>query len=159
MTSDELQELGYHLRELRADLALIRDDLQVADSADDPRAIRRAWIFAAALLEHDLEVHLLRAFELLGSALPPAPPYEGRRTGDAATPAVIAREARRLSESALAALPSEHDPPSSADSLIKTARAVHAAYQLARETVPDAVRNDEPAGSDEPRASCDGTRS
>jgi hypothetical protein len=102
------------------------------------------------LLEHDLEVHLLRAFELLGSALPPAPPYEGRRAGDAAMPAVIAREARRLSEAALAALPSENDPPSSADSLIKTARAVHAAYQLARETVPEALRADEPAGADEP---------
>jgi hypothetical protein len=150
MSPDELKELKYHLQELRADLGSIRDDLHVAASAESPYAIHRAWIFAAALLEHDLEVHLLGAFELLGSALPPGPPPEGRRAGDAAVPAVIAREARRLSEAALAALPSADDPPSSPDKLIKTARAIQAAYQLAREVVPDAVRNDVPAGSNEP---------
>jgi hypothetical protein len=41
-------ELAYHARELQADLRIVE-----AGGGDD-----RAWVQAAALLEHDLEVHV-----------------------------------------------------------------------------------------------------
>lgn len=134
MTDEELQEFAYHLRELQADLGLIRSDLETAASSNIDRALRRAWNGAWALLEHDLEVHLPRALALLGKTLPPFQVPQGRRSGDAAVPASAAREARRLVDHALAVLPPDDvDPSAAASKLADVAGMVDAAYQIAAE--------------------------
>lgn len=134
MTEEERQEFAYHLRELHADLGLVRGDFEMAASSNDDRSVLRAWTGAWALLEHDLEVHLPLSLSLLGKALPSFHPPHGRRSGDAAVPASAAREARRLIDLALAALPSDDiDPPLAATKLADVAGTVHAAYQIADE--------------------------
>jgi hypothetical protein len=134
MTDDELQEFGYHLRELHADLTGIRRDLEMAASPNTDRAVQRAWNGAWAMLEHDLEVHLPRALALLGKTPPAFQAPQGRRAGDAAVPASAAREARRLVDNALAVLPPDDvDPAVAANKLADVAGSVHAAYQIADE--------------------------
>jgi hypothetical protein len=134
MTDDELQEFSYHLRELHADLTGIRKDLEAATLPNVDRSVPRAWNGAWAMLEHDLEVHLPRALALLGKTLPPFQVPQGRRSGDAAVPALAAREARRLVERALAVLPPDDvDPPAAASKLADVAGMVDAAYQIAAE--------------------------
>lgn len=135
MSDSELDdELSYHLRELHADLTLIRADLETVTSPDVDRSVARAWIQAEALLEHDLEVHFPRAFALLDSTMPPPPePSRGRRAGDAASPTVIAREARRLVDTALAALPLEGGRAVVARKLLEAARLAQWTHQLATE--------------------------
>jgi hypothetical protein len=134
MTDEELKELAYHLRELHADLGLIRRDLETAALPNVDRAVPRAWTGAWALLEHDLEVHLPLALSLLGKTLPTFQVPQGRRAGDAAILVSAAREARRLVESALAVLPPDDvDPALAASKLTDVAGAVHAAYQIAAE--------------------------
>lgn len=149
MSRQERQELGYHIQELRADLGSIRRDLQNAATAETQRAARTAWIFAESILEHDFEVHLPRAFELLGATLLPDPPSESRRAGDAAVPMAIAREAGRLLQAALAALPSEADPPSSAEDLRRTATLMWAARPIVAEAL-QAILDSELPDPDEP---------
>jgi hypothetical protein len=134
MTDEDLKELAYHLRELHADLGLIRTDLETAALPNIDRSVPRAWTGAWALLEHDLEVHLPRALDLLGKTLPAFHISEGRRAGNAAVPASAAREARRLVDSALAVLPPDDvEPALAASKLTDVAGAIHAAYQLAAE--------------------------
>lgn len=134
MTDDELGELAYHLRELHADLTGIRQGLDIAALPNTDRALQRAWNGAWAMLEHDLDVHLPRALALLGKTPPAFQAPQGRRTGDAAVPASAAREARRLVDNALAALPPEDvDPPLAASKLADVAGAIHAAYEIADE--------------------------
>lgn len=151
MTDDERKEFAYHLRELHADLTGIRRDLETAALPNTDRALQRAWNGAWAMLEHDLEVHLPRALGLLGKAPPVFQVPQGRRAGDAAVPASAAREARRLVDSALAALPPDDiDPPLAASTLSDVAGAVHAAYQIADEilkVVSPEDSEDEPAES------------
>lgn len=154
MSPDEENELGYHLRELRADLLGILCDLQAASSCESGRVIVRAWIFADSGLEHDFDVHLPRAFELLGSTLPPGPPPEGRRAGNAAVPATMAREARRLLESSLAALPSDVDPPRSAEALRKTAMLMWVARPIVAQALQMVLDSEPP----DPEESADGER-
>lgn len=134
MTDEELEEFAYHLRELHADLGLIRSDFETAASSNVDRSVLRAWTGAWALLEHDLEVHLPRALSLLGKTLPAFSTPHGRRAGDAAVPASAAREARRLIESALTVLPPDDiDPALAANKLSDVAGAVNSAYQIADE--------------------------
>ncbi len=134
MTHEELKELAYHLRELRADLTSVRRDLEAAASPDTDRSVARGWMGAWAVLEHDLEVHLPRAFALLGKTLPPFEVPEGRRAGDAAVPASAAREAWRLIDRALATLPpGDANPAPATDRLTDVAGPVHAAYMIAAE--------------------------
>lgn len=134
MTDEELEEFAYHLRELHADLGLIRSDFETAASSNVDRSVLRAWTGAWALLEHDLEVHLPRALSLLGKTLPAFSAPKARRTGDAANPASAAREARSLVDTALSALPPDDvDPTLAASKLTDVAGAVHAAYEIADE--------------------------
>jgi hypothetical protein len=150
MIDEELKELAYHLRELRADLGLIRSDLETAALPNIDRSVPRAWTGAWALLEHDLDVHLPRALTLLGTPLPAFQAQQGRRAGDAAVPASAAREARRLVDSALAMLPPDDvDPALAASTLIDVAGTIHAAYQLAAETLKVVSPEDEAEESDE----------
>jgi hypothetical protein len=134
MTDDELNELAYHLQELRADLTSIRRDLKAATLPNLDRSVPRAWNGAWAVLEHDLEVHLPRALALLDKTLPPFQVPQGRRAGDAAVPASAAREALRLVDSAFAVLPPDDvDPTLAASKLTDVAGLVHAAYEIADE--------------------------
>jgi hypothetical protein len=134
MTDEDLKEFSYHLRELRADLGLIRSDLEAAALPNVDRSGARAWTGAWATLEHDLEVHLPRALALLGKALPMFPAPRGHRAGEAAVPASAAREARRLVENALAVLPPDDvDPTLASSKLTDVAGAVHAAFEIAAE--------------------------
>jgi len=150
MTDDDLQELAYHLRELHADLGLIRSDLETAALPNVDRSTPRAWTGAWAMLEHDLEVHLPRALALLGKTLPVFHVPEGRRAGDAAAPASAAREARRLVDSALAVLPPDDvDPDLAASKLTDAAGLVHAAYQLAAEMLKVVSPEDDAGEPDE----------
>jgi hypothetical protein len=142
MTDEQQQELAYHLQELRADLRLIRTDLDIAASTTDEPALRRSWINAWSLLEHDLEVHLPNALALLGRTMPAAPPPTGQRVG---TPASAAREARSLVDHAASRLPSEgSDVKDLANRLTDIAGVIHVAYHLADEMVKaDAQGEDE----------------
>lgn len=134
MTDDELQELTYHLQELRADLTCIREDLEAATLPNINRSVPNAWNGAWALLEHDLEVHLPRALALLGRTLPTFQIPQGRRAGDAAVPASAAREALRLVDHAFAVLPPDDaDPALAASKLADIAGLVNAAYQITDE--------------------------
>lgn len=134
MTDDELKEFAYHLRELRADLGLIRNDLETAALPNIDRSLLRAWTGVWAMLEHDLEVHLPRALALLGKTLPAFHVSEGRRASNAAVPASAAREARRLVDNALAVLPPDDiDPVLAVSNLTYITVVVHAAYQIADE--------------------------
>lgn len=134
MTDEDLKEFAYHLRELHADLTGIRRDLETAASPNIDRTVQRAWNGAWAMLEHDLEVHIPRALQLLGKTLPPFHVAQGRRAGDAAVPASAAREACRLVDNALTVLPRDDvDPTLAASKLTDVAGAVQAAYQIADE--------------------------
>ncbi|HEY0480728.1 MAG TPA: hypothetical protein VGD37_24610 [Kofleriaceae bacterium] len=150
MTEEERQEFAYHLRELHADLGLIRRDFETAASSTDDRSVLHAWTGAWALLEHDLEVHLPRALALLGKTLPPFQPPHGRRSGEAAVPASAAREARRLVDLALAALPPDDiDPPLATTKLADVAGTVHAAYQISDEMLKAVSPDAEEEGASE----------
>lgn len=134
MTDDELNELAYHLQELRADLTSIRRDLKTATLPNVDRSVPRAWNGAWAVLEHDLEVHLPRALALLGKTPPPFQVPQGRRSGDAAVPALAAREALRLVDHAFAVLSADDVAPVlAASKLTDVAGIVHAAYEIADE--------------------------
>jgi hypothetical protein len=134
MTDEALKELAYHLRELRADLGLIRDDLEAATLPNIDRSLLRAWTGAWAMLEHDLEVHLPRALALLGKTLPSLHVPKDRRSDNAAVPASAAREARWLVDNALTVLPPDDiDPAVAGSKLTEIAVVVHAAYQIADE--------------------------
>jgi hypothetical protein len=66
-TGERVEELDFHLRELRADLTLAAAalDAAAATPAFTPAAVR-AWLQADVTLAHDLEVHLPAALALLG---------------------------------------------------------------------------------------------
>lgn len=150
MTDEDLDELAYHLRELYADLCGIRMDLEAATLPNINRSVPNAWNGAWAGLEHDLEVHLPRALALVGKTLPPFQAPRGRRAGDAAVPASVAREARRLVDSALAVLPPDDtDPALVGSKLTDVAGVVHAAYQLAAEMLKVVAPEDEAEEPDE----------
>jgi hypothetical protein len=95
-------ELAYHARELRADLRIVTS----------AQTEGRAWIHVAALLEHDLEVHVAGALALLGHPPPARAPAAGfhehvadalAALGDARVP-----EAARFAEAA-AAIAAAHE--------------------------------------------------
>lgn len=115
-------ELAYHLQELRADLVIVRDDLERAGEALD----RRSFVGAEALLEHDLEVHVPRALALLGSS-PPVMTM-ARRDLDAGDAARAAASAGRQIAAALAALGGEAVPP--ADRVLIAAEAIDIARRI-----------------------------
>jgi hypothetical protein len=133
-------ELHYHLRELRADLGLIKASLETAASTSIDGSTARAWVDAEALLAHVLEVHLPRALALLGSRQPtPVAPPEPR-TGDAEAVAAAASDAGRLVASALADLSIDAGPASPASGVASAAQASVAAHQMLAEMLDVVVR-------------------
>jgi hypothetical protein len=141
MTSTESDdELQYHLRELRADLELVKASLETAASTSIDRSTMRAWVDAEALLAHVLEVHFPRALALLGSRQPTPMAISEPRTGDAETLAAVARDARRLIASALAALPIDAGPAATPSGVASAAQASVAAHQMLAEMLDLMVR-------------------
>jgi hypothetical protein len=130
MSPPDEEELSYHLRELHADLALIRADLEIAAAPDIDRSVIRAWIDVNAMLAHDLEVHLPRALALLGAQTPPGVGSQGESEGHAMSRILVAVEAKNLIEQALAALPAASESLSSIHKVAEAARIVQAAHYL-----------------------------
>jgi 3-mercaptopyruvate sulfurtransferase SseA len=143
MTSPSRQdELAYHVQELRADLGLIRDNLNAAVAHVDDRVALRAWVQAEALLEHDLEVHVPQALTLLDTAAPAWDPVradgpprtEGRHPlPDAEAVAAAAQAAGRNVDAAFAALGDEQ--VARATRVAIAAREIHAAQQIVAHTL------------------------
>jgi hypothetical protein len=127
--TEHADELEYHLRELRADLGLIRSDLEVVASNHNDRSVVRAWVAAEALLAHDLEVHFPRALALLGASLPTQAVASEPRADDAAI-LTAAREASRLVAAALATLSADANPDSPISGVSSAAQASAAAHQI-----------------------------
>ena len=100
--ADPGDELGYHLRELRADLGLVQRDLDTIAAEGAQTAGRRALIQAWALLEHDLDVHVARLLALTGAA--GAGTSTPRAGDDDADPRAAAVTAARHVQAALAEL-------------------------------------------------------
>jgi len=106
--TDSEPDLGYHLRELRADLASTRSALDELGLSERPsRSAIRAWITVESALEHDLDVHLPAALKLLGVrelARRPAGPEDDVEPANPDRLRAEAGAVGRLVDDALAAL-------------------------------------------------------
>ncbi|MFL5929164.1 MAG: hypothetical protein ACJ77E_19710 [Gaiellaceae bacterium] len=133
--TDSEPDLGYHLRELRADLGSTRSALdELGRLAEPSRAAIRAWITVESALEHDLDVHLPAALRLLGirelARRPAEPEDELEPDGETGRLRAAAGEIRRHVDDALAAL---GDGPSvEAPDVARARDAVTEAFGIAR---------------------------
>jgi hypothetical protein len=106
-------DLGYHLRELRADLGSAKATLDELGAQTPPsRKTIRGWITVESALEHDLDVHLPGALKLLGvrELRRAAADDETPNDADVAQLGAAATEARGFVERALAALGDRASP-------------------------------------------------
>jgi hypothetical protein len=124
------EELAYHVRELRTDLGLVRAALEHGTESD-ARSVRRAWVQAAALLEHDLDVHVAQALRLLGVAV-----RSGDRVPEGEATGALAEAAEIIVRHVGAALAALGDAPCpNAAQIIAARRELDTAHGLAADSL------------------------
>ena len=143
MTATLDDELIYHLRELRADLGLVRLDIETAAAGGADRSVVQAWVQAEALLDHDLEVHVPRALALLGVAV--AAQVHTRTAGAQGSgdrEQMAAEAAGRRVGAALMALGDE--PVPQAARVISAAGQIEAAHRIVAAALEEVIRSAAP---------------
>jgi hypothetical protein len=134
-------DLGYHLRELRADLGSTKAALDELEAQTPPsRKTIRGWITVESALEHDLDVHFPGALKLLGvRALGrAAADDENPDDADAVDLGRASGETRRFVERALVALDDRATP--TAVDLAAARDAVAAGLGIARQARAACIR-------------------
>ena len=134
-------DLGYHLRELEADLGSAKATLDELGTQTPPsRETIRGWIAVESALEHDLDVHLPAALKLLGvrELRRAAADDEHETDADVAELSTAAPEARRFVERALAAIGDRASP--SAGDLVAARQAIAEGLGIARRARAACIR-------------------